>query len=166
LQKCLNMAKHFLLEVYAHRDLASELHIVVRIISGTSPQLTSRIYKVSARININKPLRLVVFDRLDLISNRNFHKGSRIDYQVDASEHTIWHLVSHNYDRHLLPLAMAYVKVIIPRNLNIFFKICVSSSIWNNEDGWGWDAIISYLTLQCIHSCAKQITCPSKGLRG
>jgi hypothetical protein len=83
------MAKHFLLEVYAHRDLASELHIVVRIISGTSPQLTSRIYKVSARININKPLRLVVFDRLDLISNRNFHKGSRIDYQVDASEHTI-----------------------------------------------------------------------------
>jgi hypothetical protein len=62
------MAKHFLLEVYAHRDLARELHIVVRIISGTSPQLNSRIYKVSARTgtDINKPLRLVVFDRLDL----------------------------------------------------------------------------------------------------
>jgi hypothetical protein len=32
------------------------LHTVARIISGTSPLLTSRIYEVSARININKPL--------------------------------------------------------------------------------------------------------------
>jgi len=60
------MAKYFLLEVYAHIDLANRLHILAKIISGTSPQLTSRIHEVSARININKPLRLVVFDRLDL----------------------------------------------------------------------------------------------------
>jgi hypothetical protein len=60
------MAKHLLLEVYAHRDLANRLHIVVRITSGNSPQLTSRLHEVNARININKPLRLVVFNRLDL----------------------------------------------------------------------------------------------------
>jgi hypothetical protein len=59
------MEKHLLLEVYAHRDLAKELHIVARIISGTSPQLTFRIHDTSAHININKPLRLVVFNRLD-----------------------------------------------------------------------------------------------------
>jgi hypothetical protein len=41
---------------YAHIDLANRLHIVARIISGTSPLLTSRIYEVSARINVNKPL--------------------------------------------------------------------------------------------------------------
>ena len=41
---------------YAHIDLANILHTVARIISGTSPLLTSRIYEVSARININKPL--------------------------------------------------------------------------------------------------------------
>jgi hypothetical protein len=40
---------------YAHIDLANRLHIVARIISGTSP-LLSRIYKVSAHINVNKPL--------------------------------------------------------------------------------------------------------------
>jgi hypothetical protein len=50
------MAKHILLKVYVHRDLANRLHILARIISGTSPQLTSRIREVSARININKPL--------------------------------------------------------------------------------------------------------------
>jgi hypothetical protein len=32
------------------------LHILARTISGTLPLLTSRIYEVSARININKPL--------------------------------------------------------------------------------------------------------------
>jgi hypothetical protein len=41
---------------YTHRDLANILHIVARIISGTSPLLTSRIYEVSACVNINKPL--------------------------------------------------------------------------------------------------------------
>jgi hypothetical protein len=46
------MAKHLLLEVYVHKDLAKELHIVVRIISETSPQLTFRIHEVSAHINI------------------------------------------------------------------------------------------------------------------
>jgi hypothetical protein len=51
---------------YAHIDLANRLHTVARIISGISPQLTSRIHEVSARININKSLRLVLFDRLDL----------------------------------------------------------------------------------------------------
>jgi hypothetical protein len=50
------MAQHLLLEVYTHRDLANGLHTVARIISGTSPLLTSRIYEVSTRININKPL--------------------------------------------------------------------------------------------------------------
>jgi hypothetical protein len=50
------MAKHLLLEVYAHRDLANEMHIVAKIILGTSPQLTSRIYEVSAHINTNNPL--------------------------------------------------------------------------------------------------------------
>jgi hypothetical protein len=40
----------------AHIDLENELYIVARIISGTSPLLTCRIYEVSARININKPL--------------------------------------------------------------------------------------------------------------
>jgi hypothetical protein len=54
------------MEVYAHRDLANRLHIVAMITSGTSPQLTSGLHEVRARININKPLRLVVFDRLDL----------------------------------------------------------------------------------------------------
>jgi hypothetical protein len=32
------------------------LHILANIISRTSPQLTSRIHEVSARINVNKPL--------------------------------------------------------------------------------------------------------------
>jgi hypothetical protein len=41
---------------YAHRDLANRLHIVARIISVTSTLLTSRIYEVSARINITNPL--------------------------------------------------------------------------------------------------------------
>jgi hypothetical protein len=50
------MAKDFLLEVYAHIDLANRLHILAKIISGTLPQLTSRIYEVSACINTNKPL--------------------------------------------------------------------------------------------------------------
>jgi hypothetical protein len=45
-----------LVKVYAHKDLANGLHILARTISGTSPQLTSRIHEVSARININKPL--------------------------------------------------------------------------------------------------------------
>jgi hypothetical protein len=40
---------------YAHIDLANILHTVARIISKTSPLLTSRIYEVSACININKP---------------------------------------------------------------------------------------------------------------
>jgi hypothetical protein len=39
---------------YAHIDLANILHTVARIISGTSPLLTSRIYEVSACININR----------------------------------------------------------------------------------------------------------------
>ena len=60
------MANHLLLEVYAHRDLANRLHIVPRIIKGTSPQLTFGSHEVSARIHVNKPLRLVVFDRLYL----------------------------------------------------------------------------------------------------
>jgi hypothetical protein len=50
------MAKYLLLKVYAHRDLAKGIHIVARIISETSPQLTFRIYELSASININKPL--------------------------------------------------------------------------------------------------------------
>jgi hypothetical protein len=54
LQNRINQAKHLLLEVY--KDLANELHILARTISGTLPLLTSRIYEVSARININKPL--------------------------------------------------------------------------------------------------------------
>jgi hypothetical protein len=52
--------------IYAHIDLANKLYTVARIISGTSSLLTSRIYEVSAHININKPLWLMVFDRLDL----------------------------------------------------------------------------------------------------
>jgi hypothetical protein len=51
---------------YAHIDLANRWYTIARIISGTSPLLTSRIYKVSARININKQLCLMVFDLLDL----------------------------------------------------------------------------------------------------
>jgi hypothetical protein len=66
LQNCINKAKHLLLEVYAHKDLAIGLHILARTISGTLPLLTSRIYEVSAHININKPLWLMVFDRLNL----------------------------------------------------------------------------------------------------
>jgi hypothetical protein len=53
MQNRINKAKHLLLEVYAHKDLANGLHI---LISGTLPLLTSTIYEVSARININKPL--------------------------------------------------------------------------------------------------------------
>jgi hypothetical protein len=56
LQNRINKAKHLLLEVYAHKDLANGLHILARTISGTLPLLTSRRYEVSARININKPL--------------------------------------------------------------------------------------------------------------
>jgi hypothetical protein len=66
LQNRINKKKQLLLEVYAHKDLANELHILARTISGTLPLLTSRIYEVSARININKPLLMMVFDRLDL----------------------------------------------------------------------------------------------------
>jgi hypothetical protein len=51
---------------YAHIDLANILYTVTRIILGTSPLLTFRISEVSARININKPLWLMVFNRLDL----------------------------------------------------------------------------------------------------
>jgi hypothetical protein len=47
---------------YPHIDLANRLHNVARIISVTSPLLTSRIYEISARININKPLQLMMFD--------------------------------------------------------------------------------------------------------
>jgi hypothetical protein len=65
------------------------------------------------------------------------------------------------------PLTMIFVKVIIRHNSNIFFKINVSLFIWNNEDGWGWALHFSfYYTPQCIHVCAKQITCPSRGLSG
>jgi hypothetical protein len=49
LQNYINMAKHLLLEVYAHQDLTNGLHILARIISRTSPQLTSRMHEVSAR---------------------------------------------------------------------------------------------------------------------
>jgi hypothetical protein len=56
LQNFINKAKQLLLEVYAHKDLANGLHILTRTISGTLPLLTSRIYEVSARINVNKPL--------------------------------------------------------------------------------------------------------------
>jgi hypothetical protein len=56
MQNRINKAKHLLLEVYAHKDLANELHILARTISGTLSLLTSRIYEVSARININKPI--------------------------------------------------------------------------------------------------------------
>jgi hypothetical protein len=66
LQNCLNMVKYLLQEVYAQRDLANELPIVARIILGTSPQLAYRIHEVSARVNINRPLLLVVFDQLVL----------------------------------------------------------------------------------------------------
>jgi hypothetical protein len=66
LAKLYRYGKTFSSGVYAHIDLANRLHILARIISGISPQLTSRIHEVTARININKPLRLMVFDRLDL----------------------------------------------------------------------------------------------------
>jgi hypothetical protein len=56
MQNRINKAKHLLLEVYAHKDIANGLHILTRTISGTLPLLTSRIYEVSACININKPL--------------------------------------------------------------------------------------------------------------
>jgi hypothetical protein len=98
LQKLFNMTKHLLLEVCAYRDLANELHTIARIILGTSPQLTSRIHEVSARININKPLWLVVFNQLDLY-DRNFHKGSHID-QIDAFRAYNMTLVSHSCDQY------------------------------------------------------------------
>jgi hypothetical protein len=76
------MTKH-LLEVCAYRDLANELHTAAMIISGISPLLTSSIYEVSARMNINKSFWYRSIDWI-YIFDRNFHKGSHIDHQADA----------------------------------------------------------------------------------
>jgi hypothetical protein len=45
--------------------------------------------------------------------------------------------LSHDCDqyKHSLPLTMTSVKVVIPHNSSIFFKIYVSLFIWNNENG-------------------------------